>query len=171
MIRGGSEGRARLRVLSRVVEPTTDQLLARVDVGSGWRCLDVGCGGGDVTVKVAELADPGTVVGIDIDEPELEIARQEATASGRTNVEFRMVDAMTCDAEIDEQFDLVYARFLLTHLAEPATALAAMVNLVRPGGMLAVEDIDIAGQFCHPPSAAFENYTSAVHHRAPCSRR
>ena len=168
VIRGGSEGRARLRVLGRVVGPTTDELLARLGVAAGWRCLDVGCGGGDVTARLAELAHPATVVGIDIDVAQLEIAGQEATTSGRTNVEFRAVDAETCDAEIDERFDLVFARFLLTHLPDPTSALAAMVRLARAGGVVAVEDIDVAGHFCYPPSAAFDRfvewYTAA--HRA-----
>ncbi len=168
VIDGGAEGRARLRVLSRVVGPTTDELLARLGVASGWACVDVGCGGGDVTAKLAVLAQPATVVGIDVDEPQLEIARQEAAAADRTNVEFRMVDAMTCDAEIDERFDLVYVRFLLTHLPEPEAALAAIVRLARPGGIVAVEDIDVVAHFCYPPSAAFDRfvewYTAA--HRA-----
>ena len=168
VMRGGSKGRDRLRVLSRVVQPTTAQLLARVGVASGWRCLDVGCGGGDVTVQLAELAHPATVIGIDIDGPQLEIARREANAAGRTNVEFHAIDAATSDEEIAERFDLVYARFLLTHLPEPATALGAMVNVLRPGGVLAVEDIDISGQFCHPPSAAFDRFTTwyTAAHRA-----
>ena len=88
--------------------------------------------------------------------------------SAASNVEFRMVDAMTCDAEIDERFDLVYVRFLLTHLPEPASALAAIVRLARPGGIVAVEDIDVVAHFCYPPSAAFDRfvewYTAA--HRA-----
>ena len=155
-------------MLGRVVGPTTDELLARLGVAAGWRCLDVGCGGGDVTTRLAELAHPATVVGIDIDVAQLEIARQEAAASGRTNVEFRAVDAEICDAEIDERFDLVYARFLLTHLPDPASALAAMVRLARAGGVVAVEDIDVAAHFCYPPSAAFDRfvewYTAA--HRA-----
>ena len=124
--------------------------------------------GGDVTTRLAELAHPATVVGIDIDVAQLEIARQEAAASGRTNVEFRAVDAETCDEEVDERFDLVYARFLLTHLPDPTSALAAMVRLARAGGVVAVEDIDVAAHFCYPPSAAFDRfvewYTAA--HRA-----
>jgi SAM-dependent methyltransferase len=155
-------------VLNRVVGPTTNDLLARLGVAAGWRCLDVGCGGGDVTVTLAELADPAPVVGIDVDVPQLDIARHDAAGSGRTNVEFRAVDAMTCDTEVHERFDLVYARFLLTHLPEPATAVASMVKLLRPGGIVAVEDIDIAAQFCSPPSSAFDCYSEwyTAAHRA-----
>ena len=83
VIQGGAEGRARLRVLSRVVGPTTDEPAGPpLGVASGWACLDVGCGGGDVALKLATLAHPATVVGIDADGPQLEIARHEAAAVG-----------------------------------------------------------------------------------------
>jgi 2-polyprenyl-3-methyl-5-hydroxy-6-metoxy-1,4-benzoquinol methylase len=58
-IRGGHAGRMRLRVLARVMWPTTRELLARVGVSEDARCLDVGCGGGDVTVRLARLAPRG----------------------------------------------------------------------------------------------------------------
>jgi hypothetical protein len=55
-------------------------------------------------------------------------------------------------------FDVVYARFLLTHLKDPLGALTAMRQALRPGGVLAVEDIDVAGSFCHPDCAAFRRH-------------
>ena len=61
MIRGGIEGRERLRVLSRVMRPGTLSLFERAGIGAGMRCLDVGCGGGDVTFDLASpSASPGT---------------------------------------------------------------------------------------------------------------
>jgi ubiquinone/menaquinone biosynthesis C-methylase UbiE len=89
VIRGGMEGRERLRVLARVMAPTTSTLLARVGVEPTARCLDVGCGGGDVTLALARLAPEGSVVGIDLDETKLGAAREEADAAGVRNVEFR----------------------------------------------------------------------------------
>jgi hypothetical protein len=57
---------------------------------------------------------------------------------------------------------VAYARFLLTHLADPPAALMAL----RPGGAVVVEDIDFAGHFCHPDCPALwryvELYTRAV---------
>jgi Methyltransferase domain len=58
----------------------------------------------------------------------------------------------------DERYDVVYARFLLTHLAEPAKALTTTVDRLEPGGVLVVEDIDCSGHFCRPPSPAFTRY-------------
>ncbi|HEX4439644.1 MAG TPA: hypothetical protein VH854_06210 [Thermoanaerobaculia bacterium] len=57
VIRGGSEGRERLRLLASVMGPTTGALLAEIGVPSGAICLDLGCGG-DVTRELARLAGP-----------------------------------------------------------------------------------------------------------------
>ncbi len=157
MIRGGVAGRERLRVLSRVVGPITARLLERLDVPPGSRCLDVGCGGGDVTLQLAALTGPaGEVVGIDIDEVKLRIAREEAATAGIGHVEYR--NAAVDDLSGDGAFDLVYARFLLSHLPDPGGALRRMVAAARPGGLVAVQDIDDSGAFCHPPSEAYDAF-------------
>src|SRR5262245_45349242 len=89
IIRGGVEGRERLRLLSRILRPTTLALFDRAGVRPGMCCVDVGCGGGDVTLDLARLVGPtGRVVGIDIDAVKLDLARQEATANAISNVEF-----------------------------------------------------------------------------------
>ena len=68
IIRGGAEGRDRLRVLSRVMRPSTDRFLARIAVPTGSVCLDAGCGGGEVARMLAARTGPtGRVVGIDVD--------------------------------------------------------------------------------------------------------
>jgi SAM-dependent methyltransferase len=156
-IRGGIAGRERLRILARTLHASTSALFDRLGVGAGLRCLDVGCGGGDVTFELARRVGPrGRIVGVDIDAAKLDLAHQEAAAEGITNVEFRMLDIRT--AEAGAGFDLVYARFLLTHLADPAGAIAAFGCALRPGGLLIVEDIDFKGSFAWPETAAFQRY-------------
>jgi ubiquinone/menaquinone biosynthesis C-methylase UbiE len=155
IIRGGVAGRERLRVLSRVMGPMTAALLDRVGVRAGMRCLDVGCGGGDVTRMLAALAGPhGAAVGVDIDEVKLALARYEAADEGIGNVDYRC--AALDELPPDGAFDVAYARFLLSHLADPAAALRQMIATVRPGGVVAIQDIDYTGGFCHPPSAAYD---------------
>jgi SAM-dependent methyltransferase len=157
IIRGGIEGRERLRVLSRVMQPTTLQLFERAGIGEGMRCLDVGCGGGDVSFDLARLVGiKGAVLGTDIDDTKLDSARAEARERGITNVEFRIADATNETNPAD--FDAVYARFLLTHLPDPARALSGMFFALRPGGTLIVEDIDFTGSFCYPSNAAYQAY-------------
>jgi SAM-dependent methyltransferase len=87
----------------------------------------------------------------------LEIARADAAAAGITNAEFRNDDVMAGPAG-DERFDVIYARFLLTHLPDPIAAVAAMRERLAPGGVLVVEDIDYSGHFCEPSSDAFWRY-------------
>jgi SAM-dependent methyltransferase len=157
VIRGGLAGRERLRVLARVTWPTTSVLLERVGVAASSRCLDMACGGGDVTMALARLAPDGFVVGADIDEPQLDIARREAAEAGLANVDYRVLDVMQPPGD-DEQFDLIYVRFLLTHLPDPSLALTHLCARLAPGGALVVEDIDYTGSFCHPDNAAYRRY-------------
>jgi SAM-dependent methyltransferase len=156
-IRGGTAGRERLRILARTLNAGTGALFERLGVGAGLRCLDVGCGGGDVTFELARRVGPrGHVIGVDIDETKLDLARQEAAAQALGNVEFGVLDIR--NGEVDVEFDLVYARFLLTHLADPASAIAAFGRALRPGGLLIIEDTDFKGSFAWPEIAAFRRY-------------
>jgi SAM-dependent methyltransferase len=168
VIRGGVEGRERLRILARVMHPTTLSLFDRVGIEAGLACLDVGCGGGDVTLDLAHLVGPeGRVVGWDIDETKLGLARREVEEKGLGNVNFRLSDIGQSEAA--PEFDVVYARFLLTHLKDPPGALARILQVLQPGGVVIVEDIDFTGYFCHPYAAALwryvELYTQAVRRR------
>ena len=156
-IRGGLEGRERLRVLARIMHPSTSGLFDRLGVANGQHCLDVGCGGGDVTLALARRVAPqGSVVGVDIDDAKLAIARTEAAQEGASNIDFRHGDIRV--DPIDATFDIVYARFLLTHLSDPAAAVGVFYAHVKRGGTLIVEDIDFSGYFTHPACKAFERY-------------
>lgn len=159
IIRGGLEGRERLRVIARVLQPTTDALFERVGVERGVSVLDAGCGGGDVTLDLARRVGPhGTVVGFDMDDTKLALAREEAARRQLTNVRLQCCDIT---ALVDERtYDVVYSRFLLSHLPDPAGAVAKLFLALRPGGCLLVEDVDHSGCFCVPDLPAYRSYAS-----------
>jgi SAM-dependent methyltransferase len=168
VIRGGEQGWERLRVLARVMQPVTDALLDRVGVCSGMLCLDVGCGGGQVTRELARRVGPaGKALGLDIDETKLSLARREAALEKLHNVEFHKTDIR--DAAGSQDYDLLYSRFLLTHLSNPGAVVARMATYLRTGGVLVLEDIDFSGYFTYPPSPSFQRYhelyTTAVRRR------
>jgi len=150
----GVEAHQRLRLLARLCRQPTLALLERAGLKEGDRCLDVGCGSGDVTLDIARRVGPkGHAIGIDFDEDIVRLAREDALGHGVQNVEFRHHRAEDLD---ETGYDVVYARFLLTHLREPQHTLRAMVNAVRPGGVVVVEDPEFSTTFCVPPDAAFE---------------
>jgi ubiquinone/menaquinone biosynthesis C-methylase UbiE len=156
VLRGGRAGAERLRLLNRVKWPTTEPLLRAAGLRAGMSCLDVGCGGGDVTLKMAAIVGAeGNVVGVDRDRAILRLAGQEAERRG-LSVTFRRLDA----EELTEQsaYDLVFARYLLSHLPRPQRAVEAMVRALRPGGRLVLEDVFFPGHVCYPANAAFARY-------------
>lgn len=157
VIRGASAGYQRLQLLARVQNPGTLEVLRQAGIRPGMRCLDVGCGSGDVTFELARLAGPGgSATGLDIDPVKVGLATDEAAARGLANVTFRT--ASVRDWHEPAAYDLVFSRFLLQHLAEPTAILAQMWESVRPGGVLIAQDADFGGLFCDPPNAGFTFY-------------
>lgn len=153
-IQGGRTDADRLARQAEVMGSATTAFLVECGARPGAACLDVGCGTGQVTVDLARLAGPGgRVVGVDIDPGELVIARK-AAADARTAVTFARADA----AEVLEPaaFDLAFARLVLSHLADPVAVLRAMVTEVRPGGVVAVEDIYTPSLHADPPAPALD---------------
>jgi ubiquinone/menaquinone biosynthesis C-methylase UbiE len=155
VIRGGEAGYRRLLLLAIDRKPDTIALFRRAGLKPGARCVDVGCGGGEVTHELAKLVSPGgTVIGIDMDEVKLELARRAAVERELANVEFRKMDVR--DWSEPEAYDAVYSRFLLQHLTDPVGLLQRMWAAIRSKGVLMVEDADFDGCFCDPPNEAFD---------------
>src|SRR5215213_10369805 len=155
VLRGGQAGAARLRLINRVKWPTTERLLHTAGLRAGMRVLDLGCGG-DATLRVAALVGvEGEVVGIDLDQSILRLARRQAENLAPP-VTFRYLDAEALDEVA--AYDFTYARYLMLNLQQPERVFKAMVRALRPGGRLAVEDIFFPGHVCYPPNAAFDRY-------------
>jgi len=95
------------------------------------------------------------VVATDIDQIKLNLASREAEQLHLTNLELRLVDVVN---DGFEKFDFGYARFVLSHLRDPEKALEKIRQVIRPGGVLAVQDTDFRGHFCHPEFGAFSRY-------------
>ena len=154
-IKGGELGRNRLSVLTRVLGLTTERLFERAGIGPGSTVIDVGCGGGHVSFALAERVGlQGQVIGIDFDEEKIALAQADAKSMGISNVRFLAADVTTPWAVVPADF--IYARFILTHLADPHALLRHAMTALKPGGAIMVEDIDMAGRFTSPESAAVD---------------
>jgi 2-polyprenyl-3-methyl-5-hydroxy-6-metoxy-1,4-benzoquinol methylase len=166
IISGGQEGKKRLHILAEALYPYTRPLLEKLGVSKGTSFLDAGCGGGDVSMMVAQMmGDNGSVTAIDFDKDIIALNKQEAADLGIQNISYETLSAY--DISYSNNFDIAYARFLLSHLTEPSKALQKMAQSVKPGGKVVVEDIQFSGHFCHPACEAFNRYieyfTTAAH--------
>ncbi len=158
-IHGGDEGKKRLALLSRTVGPGTETFLEAAKLQAGMNCLDLGCGGGEVTLTIAErVGVHGHVTGVDMDERKIQLAAKDAERKGVKNVRFKVLNAYELADE--STYELVYCRFLLSHLSKPKTVLQNIWVALQPKGLLLIEDTDFSGHFSYPSSRAFNRYVS-----------
>jgi SAM-dependent methyltransferase len=129
------------------------QTVARIGLRPGDQVLDACCGTGASALPAADaVGAAGRVLGLDVAEPALALARAKAQAQGLTNAEFRAVDVEHTGLP-SESFDAVVCVFGVFFLPDMAAAVAEMWRLVRPGGVLA---ITVWGPgFLEPATTAF----------------
>lgn len=107
--------------------------LARAAARPGERAIDVGCGCGDTTIELArQVGEAGWVLGVDVSQPMLEVARAHAAGDARLRVEFREADAS--DAALPEGIDLMFSRFGVMFFDQPLPALRHLRGSMRSGG-------------------------------------
>lgn len=127
--------RRRLSLLEQYLDPMTKRRMLALGLQEGWRCLEIGAGGGSIAAWLGEqVGDRGRILATDIN-----VALLDAVASPR--VETQRHDILN-DPLPQGEFDLVHTRWLLHHLPEPETAVRRMLSAVRPGGWLLIEEVD-----------------------------
>ena len=112
-----------------------EEALRLVPPQAGQRVLDIGCGFGDTTQRIAELVGPdGEAVGVDAAPRFIETAREEAAQAGVSNARFLVADVQT--AALDDRFDLAFSRMGTMFFANPVAALRNVRRALVPGGKL-----------------------------------
>jgi SAM-dependent methyltransferase len=132
---GFAEERARISGMEALWDPGSRVLLDELGIGSGWKCLEVGAGGGSMVEWMAERG--AHVTAIDIDTRFIESLASDA-------IEVRRVDLRT-DELPQAEFDFVHARLVLEHLTERRQILDRLAGALRPGGWIVIEDYDFTG--------------------------
>jgi 2-polyprenyl-3-methyl-5-hydroxy-6-metoxy-1,4-benzoquinol methylase len=135
----------RLEAQGAFLRPSTREFLQRVGIEPGMRILDVGCGAGDVAFIASELAGPsGEVVGIDRSDTAIATATARASAKGLRHVHFlrREIGDLE-DLAGERRFDAVVGRLVFVHHPDPAAAIEKLAGLIRPGGVVGFQEIDV----------------------------
>jgi SAM-dependent methyltransferase len=121
--------------MDRQLAPLGRAAMAALGPLPGEHILDVGCGAGQTSLDLGRAVEPGgEVVGIDLSEPMLAVARRRA--AGRTGVRFEAGDAQTFPFA-PGAFDAAYSRFGVMFFADPVAAFANLRRALKPGGRLA----------------------------------
>jgi len=136
--------RERLALMSRLLDPLHRRQIERLGIGSGARTLEVGCGNGTISNWLAgRVAPDGEAVALDLDLSLVDVSAP--------NLEVRQGDIVAA-AVPPEDFDLVTARAVLHHVADPQKAVANLVQSARPGGaILLIEPDFLPVTIAEPP--------------------
>ncbi len=127
--------RERFDLLEGLLDPATIEHMHRIGVSEGWNCLEVGGGGGSIVEWLCHrVGQTGKVLSTDINTRFLD-------AIDRQNLKILEHDIVRDDLPVNE-FDLAHCRWVLVHVPEREFALQKMVEAVKPGGWLFVEESD-----------------------------
>ena len=127
----------RLGLLADVFEPPSRELLERFAGVPLDLAVDLGCGPGHTTRLVAAVTGARRTLGLD--QSEAFVALAAAAAPPGSSFAVHDVTVVPFPAG---PAGLVYGRFLLSHLPDPAAALAAWATQLAPGGLLLVEEVE-----------------------------
>jgi SAM-dependent methyltransferase len=119
--------------IDRIVVPFGEAAMAVAAPQPGERVIDIGCGCGDTSIQLAQsVGAAGTVLGIDVSQPMLEVARSRAASTNWTHLSFRNGDAS--EAALPTDADLLFSRFGVMFFDQPAKAFRHLRKSLRTGG-------------------------------------
>ena len=154
--------RQRLVRQARVFAAEASWLLNQAGAKPGWRAVDLGCGPlGIMDLLCDRVRATGKTVGVDNEAHMVAIARDIAAELNLTNL--TLVEAPATDTGLEPaSFDFAHARLLLVNVPDPERVVAELATLVRPGGMVALEEVDWISWICQPAHPAWDRLRDAL---------
>ncbi len=115
----------------------------------GLRILDFGCGPGTISVGLAKAVEPGELHGIDMEESQIELAKEVARFNGRSNAHFQVADITDMPFE-DGFFDVAHCHNVLMHVPDTQAALAEVKRVLKSGGIISCREMICESSFTEP---------------------
>jgi ubiquinone/menaquinone biosynthesis C-methylase UbiE len=131
----------RLRAQANLAWSLESPILLRFGLQDGMSVLDLGCGPGSLTQQLLALLPHSQVMGLDTEQALLERAQQVVPAADAERVQFVQASVMETGLA-DNSVDFAFARFVFQHLTDPVGAAREVLRVLKPGGRLAVIDVD-----------------------------
>lgn len=153
----------RLLTQAEVYEPQANWLLDQIEIQSGWRAVDIGCGPIGILNLLSQRVGPrGSVVGLEREPRFVEMACAEVTKRGLSNVKVVEADALNTGLE-KNSFDVVHERLVMINVSARDAFLSEMLSLLRPGGTVVLEDVDNVSWLCQPAHPSWDILLNAFH--------
>ena len=132
----------------------SERLFDQIGVRDGWRVVEIGCGPrGCLDLLSERVGATGKVIGVERSAEHVQRAQHFAVETHLTNVQVLQADARNTGLP-ERAFDLATARLVLVNVPEPEQLVAEMVRLIRPGGVVALDEPDANTTRCDPPHPA-----------------
>lgn len=160
---GTSTERDRLLSQAEQYKPAANWLLDQIGIQPGWRAVDIGCGPIGILNLLSQRVGPGgKVIGLEREPRFVDMARAEIATRGLDNVTVVQADGLNTDLK-KSSFDLVHERLVLINVSAREAFLTEMLSLLRPGGTVALEDVDNISWLCQPAHPSWDVLLNAFH--------
>lgn len=148
----GEKGSERLDILNKIVNPSSFQFLKKLNIPTDATVLELGCGNGHLAIWLAKVIVPkGRVIAIDNSDEQIVLAQKLAKQNKVNNITFINVSAYELSKLKDKyNFDLIFSRFVLTHLVNHIQIIKELKNLLKNNGILVIQDMIANDIFSYP---------------------
>ena len=159
----GVKGAQALAIQQKFMAKNSYAQLKRAGLKPGMKIYDIGCGSGEMTVYLAQqVGETGSVYAVDSSKEHLNLTREKIETLKLKNVQYIQADIQTYQDWPIKEADIVYARLILTHLPNSKAAINNMYTLIKPGGVLSLQEATWSTIHCSFSCEAIDHYRDAV---------
>ncbi|CAM2902505.1 class I SAM-dependent methyltransferase [Legionella worsleiensis] len=155
------KARDRLSLQHGLYAQSSKTLIEEAGIKPGMSGLEIGCGSGVMTLELARrIGLNGFLLAIDLSQEQLDHVQSITNQDNR--IRFKLWDVNHL-SDLGEQYDFIYCRMVLHHVADAHSVIVQMSRCLKPGGMIICEEPSLFDStFCYPASSAYNQYTQWV---------